>query len=246
MKRIFRLIFKSPFLIYLKLRQKEFRGINYLHYSRNSKTLAIVFSAFDRKDTRRSFNYVKSLSNIPIDFLYLSDPWGYRGSYYMMDYGSKRPIEDVQSLIDKIVSKGIYSKIITLGTSKGGTAALYYGLKNAVNQIVIGACQYRIGSYISAYPDIYRGMTGQDIKEQITFELNNIIPNELSRSDYPQTTIHLVHSKSEPTYDKDIKYLISDLNERGIRWIEYECGFKKHEDVGQFFIPVAKNILSHN
>lgn len=245
MKRLLLLLLKAPFLILLKIRQKNFKGLRYIHYSRGSKTLAIVFSAFDRIDSRRSFNYVKSLSNIPIDFLYLSDPWGYRGSYYMMDKGSSHPYSVVQQLINQIVTNGGgYSNIVTLGTSKGGTAALFYGLKNSVDQIIIGACQYRIGSYVSAYPEIFKGMTGQDINEDGIEEMDSIMSSTLLEANINPITIHLIHSSSEPTYERDIKYLIQDLNERGIKWHEYECGFKKHEEIGQYFIPIARQLLA--
>lgn len=131
-----------------------------------------------------------------------------------------------------------------MGTSKGGTAALYYGLKNSVNQIVIGACQYRIGSYVAAFPDIFKGMTSHEVNAKDVDEMDRIMPKMLRLAMKDSTTIHLIHSSSEPTYERDIKYLIKDLNESGVRWTEYECGFENHEEIGKHFIPIAKNILS--
>lgn len=138
---------------------------------------------------------------------------------------------------------GGYSSIITLGTSKGGTAALYFGLKLNVQNIIIGACQYRIGSYLSNYPDIFKGMTGHEVNEKDTMSLDIILSDILKTYNNSKSHIHLVHSVNEPTYERDIKYLIQDLNSNRLTWTEYECGFKQHNEVGQHFPPIASKIL---
>lgn len=217
---------------------------NIYFFNRKSKVLAIVFSAFDTSDKLRSYNYVRSLSKIGVDFVFLSDPWGYRGSYYLQNNGSFSPVESVLSLINQVVTGGGgYSSAPTLGTSKGGSAALFYGLKLNVQDIVIGACQYRIGSYVANYPEIFKGMTGKDVNEKDINSLNSVLPNLIANCNGVQTHIHLVHSVKEPTYERDIKYQIRDLNSHGLTWTEIECGFDKHDDVGKFFIPFASKFL---
>lgn len=245
MKQIIRKIAKIPFLLYLKVHEHNTKeGLKYLFFNRKSKVLAIVFSAFDTSDKRRSYNYVRSLSKIGIDFIFLSDPWGYRGSYYLQNNGSFALVETILSSINQIVNRGGYSSVLTLGTSKGGTAALFYGLKLNVQDIVIGACQYRIGSYVANYPEIFKGMTGKDVNETDINSLNSILPNLIANCKGSQSHIHLVHSVKEPTYERDIKYLIRDLNSYGLTWTEIECGFEKHDDVGRFFIPFASKFLN--
>ena len=133
--------------------------------------------------------------------------------------------------------------MLTLGTSKGGSAALFYGLKLNAQDIVIGACQYRIGSYVSNYPEIFRGMTGKTVNENDVNSLNSVLPHLIAGSSATRSHIHLIHSVKEPTYERDIKYLIRDLNSYGLKWTEIECGFEKHDDVGKFFIPYASKFL---
>jgi len=242
---IIRKILKAPFLLYLKVHVRSIEGLKYLWFNRKSKVLAIVFSAFDSEDNHRAYNYVKSLSRIPIDFLFLSDPWGFRGSYYMFDKGSYKPQDVVHNLINqRIINRGGYSHVVTLGTSKGGTAALYYGLKCSASDIIIGACQYRIGSYVADYPEIFKGMTGNEVNPLDIDRLNAIMPRVIKKIIPEQTHIHLIHSSKEPTYNRDIKYLIEDLNVSGYDWQEYECGFEQHNDIGKHFIPIAKQILT--
>ena len=244
MKKILRKIAKIPFLLYLKIHEHKTKdGLRYLYFNRKSKFLAIVFSAFGTSNFPRSYNYVRSFSRIGVDFVFISDPWGYKGSYYLQDNGSFNPVQITQNAINQIVDRGGYSSVITLGTSKGGTAALFYGLKINAQDIIIGACQYRIGSYVANYPDIFKGMTGKDVNDEDVKSLDSIMPDLLSKSKKAQTHIHLVHSVKEPTYEKDIKYLIKDLNSNGFNWTEIECEFKKHNEVSKFFIPYASNFL---
>ena len=132
---------------------------------------------------------------------------------------------------------------MTLGSSKGGTAALFYGLKINAQEIIIGACQYRIGSYVANYPDIFKGMTGKDVNGEDVKSLDSIMPDLLSKSKKAKAHIHLVHSVKEPTYERDIKYLINDLNSNGFNWTEIECGFENHIDIGKYYPPYAKKIL---
>lgn len=106
MKNILRKILKAPFYFYIKMHEKKGEGMKYLHFKRNSKVLAIVFSAFDSEDSHRVYNYVKSLSRIPIDFIFLSDPWGFRGSYYMYDSGSSSPQLVVYNTVSQLIRGG--------------------------------------------------------------------------------------------------------------------------------------------
>ncbi len=167
---------KALFRLYIKIHEKSCDRVKYLWFGRHSNVLAIVFSAFDSDNSQRAYNYVRSLSRIPIDFIFLSDPFGYRGSYYLYDNGSDNPKSIINSIIQDHLARRKYSKVVTLGTSKGGTAALYYGLTCHATDIIVGACQYRIGSYVAEYPDIFKGMTGKDVNNSDIESLNSIMP----------------------------------------------------------------------
>lgn len=96
------------------------------------------------------------------------------------------------SIVNQYINLGGHSSILTLGTSKGGTAALYYGLKLNVQSIIIGACQYRIGSYVAQYPEIFKGMTGHEVNKEDCSILDSIMPQLLLKHKSSQTHIHLV------------------------------------------------------
>lgn len=105
---LIRSILKLPFIAYLKIHEHiDSNGIRYVKLNKGSKILGIVFSAFDSDDKKRSYNYVRSLGKLGIDFLFLSDKWGYRGSYYLKDRGTYDPIAKTQRLINQIVAGGV-------------------------------------------------------------------------------------------------------------------------------------------
>lgn len=146
-----------------KLMERKHEGrLKYLFQKKpRTKTLAIVFSGFSEKPV---YNYVKTLRNLDADRLFLLDDFAYRGSYYMYANGSNQPEQLVQTLINKIIGGGKYNYIITLGSSKGGTCAIYYGLEVGANDIYAGSCQYHIGSYVDSpeHQRVFKSMMGDD------------------------------------------------------------------------------------
>ena len=67
--------------------------------------------------------------------LFILDDFGYRGSYYWYENGSDKPRLLVEGLVSDVMRKGKYKSLITIGSSKGGTCAIYFGLKNAIKTI---------------------------------------------------------------------------------------------------------------
>lgn len=242
-KRIIKYIKRIPYLVYLKFYEHTFEGrIRYLLFRRNSPVWVVVFSAFDSTNRIRLYNYVKSLSKLNANFIFLSDPYGYRGSYYLLENGYNTPEIQVQRFLSKIIPQKT-GAILYAGTSKGGSAALYFGLKNKVDYIIIGACQYLVGHYVANYPDVFRGMTGNEVNSADIEMIDSILYNCIKESAQSKTEIHLIHSKLEPTYEMDEKYLIEDLNRYKYNWTEIEKGFKEHNDVGKYFPQYAKMLI---
>lgn len=110
--------------------------------------MLIIFAGFATGD-KRMYNYVRSLRDLNIDKLYILDTWGFRGSYYLYENGSSQPMLATDKIIEHYLSRKKYRNVYTAGTSKGGTAALYFGLKHKVKAVFSGACQYNLGTYLS-------------------------------------------------------------------------------------------------
>ena len=121
-------------------------GVEYVYKRKMSDRLLIVFSSMVGK-----YNFMRALENAFADQLFIRDCWADNNSYYWFEHKEDYPERYTQKLIDSVLKKRKYREIITLGSSKGGTAAIYYGLKNNVDLVFAGACQYRVGDYLSRY-----------------------------------------------------------------------------------------------
>lgn len=225
-------------IVRIRLIEKSFGGAKYVYYNNNKDSLLICFSAFPPTNMRL-YNNIRGFSDLNVDRLYIADTWGYRGSYYLYEGGEDIPHQKTCALIENIIDKGQYKNVYTAGTSKGGSAAIIYGLKYNASDIFAGACQYRIGKWLSSplHNSIIDGMRGEIEREEFVEMMNKYMENVISQNKNSTSTIHIVYSKKENTYDIHIKYLIEELKKNNINVVEKECFFEVHNAVGYDFIP---------
>lgn len=224
--------------VFFLLFTKRFKNrLSYYFRSNNSNTLIIVFSAFASKP---SYNYVKTLKDLNFDQLFILDDFGYKGSYYWYENGDDYPRTLTESLISKFINRGGYKRLITAGSSKGGTCAIYFGLKYHATHIFAGACQYLVGNYLytECNREKFYGMMGRDNEEENRAILNNMVSNEIKKEKGNNDLhFHLLYSNKEHTYEDDIIPLIEDLKKYKMTYDEEICDFDDHSDVGKFFGP---------
>lgn len=220
------------------------RRLKYLFFSKRSDVLLICFSAFPSGNIR-VYNNVKGFEDINVDRLYINDTFGYKGSYYLYENGDDYPYELTLSFLKEFIEQHDYKYIVTAGTSKGGSCAIMFGLKIKADFMIAGACQYHLGTYLNV-PDRYKvfeGMMGAGASTEEEEKLNNVIPQIIKESQNVNSTIYLLYSKQEHTYEEDIKDLIVDLKIYNINLVEKEEFFTEHGDVGYYFIPFVKSII---
>lgn len=241
-----KLFSKVIYFLVIKLKERTFKGkVKYLFFNNGSKDLLIVFSGFSGE--QRRYNYVKGLWNINVDKLYILDTFAYMGSYYLYENGNNGPEKLVKSFIDKILMGGgkSYEHVYMAGSSKGGTAAIYYGVEYNADAILSGACQWNLGTYLHR-PDhekIFLSMMGPNASDKECRELNEVMPNQIKRHNSYNGVIHLLYSKKDLTYERQIVDLIKDLKANNLRFIEKEEFFEKHSDVGYPFLAYLRNFL---
>jgi hypothetical protein len=219
---IFKKIGKKLLVYLIKIREKTFiigkNELKYLFIKNSSDCLIISFSGFAPAKNKSSYNYIRTLSDIKVNKLFILDDFGYekRGSYYLGECGNFYVSEMVIQLIEKIKAENKINKIICIGSSKGGTAAIKFGLQLGVEHIIAGAPQYYIGNYLSAnneHKKILESVMGNVDKQGISF-LNEIVHNAIANYNFPtKPIIYLHYSYNEHTYSEHIKYLINDLKE---------------------------------
>ena len=215
--------------------EHQFKGcVKYLFLPKKSDALLIVFSGFTG-DVRK-YNYVSSFSNLNVNQLFILDSWGYQGSYYWMDKGDTSPETMVNELIQTIIQNNGIKTVITCGSSKGGSAAIYFGLMNNADSIFSGACQFLVGTYLGReeHSKILEGMIGGFEKEKMIAALDTKIA-EAIRQHKDSTAIHLFYSTEELTYERQIIPLKKCLDSFGVKYHEKIALFKEHAEVGNYF-----------
>lgn len=99
-------------------------GARYIYENNHSDKLLVVFSGIGEA----KYNYIRTLKSLRCDKLFFADVWAGNVSYHLLENGRPTPEEATQLIIDQYLNTGKYSYVAALGSSKGGTVALYYGL----------------------------------------------------------------------------------------------------------------------
>ncbi len=230
----------------IRFREKVYKGrLHYIYEDNHTDKLMIVFSGFS--PDKPTYNYMRTLKAFKdINKLFLLDDFGYRGSYYLMEKGEDMPKQLVLGLVEKLIGGGKIRELYTMGTSKGGTCAIYFGLHLHAAHVYSGACQYLIGNYLNTEDrrPILEGMLGDDYSQSDFDNLNNAVRMQIKDHRNANTLIHLLFSKQEHTYTEHIVYLLDDLDKWNIPYTTQIEQFDNHNDVGNYFIPFIKNEMN--
>ncbi|ALP49141.1 heparinase II/III family protein [Corynebacterium glutamicum] len=174
-------------------------------------SLAIIFTAMAELNDF-TYNYRASLEGFPGAVLYILDDFGDQGSYYLASSRNLAEFRSVQSLIRSVVDDlGIsYKDVITLGSSKGGTAALLHGVTLGVQHVYAGAPQYKIGDFVrTPHPNVLKYISGGNSEADIAW--SNDIAKKLLQSGVRSTQISVLVGKKDGHYRYHTVPLIDDL-----------------------------------
>ena len=222
--------------------QKNSDGVEYIWKRRHSERLIIVFNSMSGK-----YNFMRSLQCIKIDQLFIHDCWADNASYYWYEKKQNYPEIYTLRLIEYVLSKGKYKEIITLGGSKGGTAAIYYGLKINANLVFAGACQYNVGAYLARHqaamhPEQWEKVVGGKPTQEWIDILDHKLEGMIESCRNCNTLIKLIYSTEEHTYPEHIVYLIEKLDECNIKHEDRVETFTNHSMNGVY---VKKELLDY-
>ncbi|WP_146552479.1 Two component regulator three Y domain-containing protein [Rummeliibacillus sp. SL167] len=219
------------------------KSIHYLFQKSYAKTnsLVVIFSAFPTKKKQPTYNFIRTLSGIDCNKLFILDDFGSRASYYLCEKKDFAIERSVRSLIDFIIKENNINFVISCGSSKGGYAALYYGIKYGFDHIIAASPQYFLGDYLleqTNSQDVTDFMSGSSGEEDHQF-LNEIMPKMIEETqNKPNIFIHL--GKEEPHYENHVKPLLTKLDEKHIPY-DLDLGdYSKHSDVGKYFPTILR------
>ncbi|EQB38118.1 hypothetical protein M948_05965 [Virgibacillus sp. CM-4] len=221
-------------------REKEVKYLFHKPY-RNTDKLIIVFSAFSAIGKGPRYNYINTLEDFDCNKLFILDDFGSRASYYLCENRDFSIERSVYQLIQAIIKEYNIKNTMACGSSKGGYAALYYGLKYGFDHIIVASPQYFIGDYIlkqTNSEDVARFMSGSDNVKDKKF-LNDIMPDIISQTTYkPNVFIHL--GEREYHYKSHVLPLLSKLDEFNIEY-QLDLGdYDDHQEVIKYYPGILK------
>lgn len=214
-------------------------NIKYTLYEpeKNIDRLFVVFSAMMPSYSYK-YNYYNTLKDINAYQLYIKDDIGEYGNYYFGENKNSNYETEVVSLIQNIIRKyKINMNNVTLiGSSKGGTAALYFGLKYGYQNVISGAPQVKIGNFVldeAPHESVGKVVSGGiDIGDKLflnqKFDNLDIFPGNYDN-------FHLCIGTKDHHLNGHIKPLINELNKKDVFLNITEIPNINHEDLKKYF-----------
>lgn len=229
----------------------EFEGVPVKYKFRRGmqdrQHLLIVFSGFGwPKPIVYNFDR-KVLSGCRSNILWIKDDFLDECSYYLCN-GMKFSIEKaVISLIDSIMNKLRITRAqcTLLGASKGGSAALYYGIKYDFNNIIASCPQTKIGSYaLNNWPLTAQVMQGEISKENTDY-LDFLIPELIKNDGNKNRNIYLISSPDDIQYETEVKpHLDSFEKYDNFNFIFTRSALAwQHNVITRYNVPIVLSII---
>ncbi|WP_336707793.1 heparinase II/III domain-containing protein [Oerskovia sp. USHLN155] len=197
--------------------------------------LAVIFSAIGEVGDF-TYNYRRPLEGSSIARLHVLDDFGEQGAYYYSQNRDTSIYNSVQALIAR--SGDLYSigreRVLTAGSSKGGTAALIHGLGYSAGRIIVGAPQTRIGTFTeNVHPNILQYISGGTGPGDRLWA-DEVLVKQL-RNGLRSTAISIVVGTADHHLANHVAPFIADASGLGYRVNSLEIDGAKHEDVGHPF-----------
>ncbi|MER5182745.1 hypothetical protein ABT009_31080 [Streptomyces sp. NPDC002896] len=178
----------------------------FAHSRSGNRHLTVVFANIYAPDDYGWATGV--LDGLRSNILWIRDRFDGRNTYYLckdMDFAVER---SVIGLISKVMKAlGLTPGDVTLwGSSKGGSAALYFGLRYGFRNIVASVPQLRIGTFVrDVYPDTGRHMLGEAMPDGNVGVLDAILPDLLASGANPDANIYVVSSPQDEQYSTQVE-----------------------------------------
>lgn len=246
-----KIIKKIRLLLWLKTHEKRYKDLKYVFIKGEiERPLIVSFSAFPGKGRKSVYNYVATLKRVNCSKLFILDNFGYKGggSYYLGENGNWFVPDQVISLIEKVKNENGLTRLITLGSSKGGTAALYFAIKCNAEFAVIGAPQYLIADYLNddKHIEILTSIVGK-VNEESIEKLNMVLPRCIREKKNKKPKVYIHYSPFEHTYKQHIAQMLNELRINNFD-IEEDNNYTytEHCEVGKFFPQYLIKILNKN
>ena len=248
MRRCIKKIRSLYFRLYIRIAEKHYKRLRYiLQANRRSDTLIVCFSGFGNGGAAK-YNYVNTLTALQVNKLFILDDFGYKkqGSYYLGENGEWFLPDMILSSIHQIQIEREIKHLVMVGSSKGGSAALYYAIKGEAEACIIGAPQYFLGDYlrIDKHLPILEGIMGS-ISDDCIQKLNAVISDCVKSDTTNKPRVYIHYSPKEHTYPEHLVEMICDLKQCGYTVVEdADYDYIDHGEVAKHFPQYLLSVLT--
>lgn len=212
--------------------------------------LIVIFSGYGGRSLYTYDFAGDSLKDIPSNILWIKDEFSGAPCYYMCKHRDFSIEEKIIKFIDKKLSALSLCRddATILGASKGGTAALYYGIKYSFKNVISSAPQFDLGSFLS-YPSHHESckeMFDMEKNDNVEF-FNNLLYTEISKSCEENTNIYLIYSECDESqdYTKAIELLRSSFDKLSLVNVDSKL-VGQHNKITGYSVSLIKSILLQN
>lgn len=178
------------------------------------KHVIFVFSGF-LNPTPGNYDFINALNDCPCDVIWINDMFDEKYAYYLC-HEMKFSIRDaVAEFIEfKTVELGLSKENATVtGFSKGGSAALYFGLYLNIDNIVVTVPQLKIGSYLdNHWKSVASHIMGNDYNYAHISYMDKLLVNLLKKESNFERNLYLLTSESDVQYKVEIEPYLSDFS----------------------------------
>src|SRR5699024_9323205 len=226
-------------------------GMKYLLFEEpSSDKLLVIFQAINKDP---SYNYVGTLSEFPVNKLFIKDDYGKdkatRSSYYV-GTGKDTYISKATQKLIEIVSEDLSiskSNTIFVGSSKGGFGALYHGFLFGAGHILAGGPTVLLGQQLSRFKDdasipskIFKSIVGEMTEENIDWA-DDLMRNAISNSKSPHPSVKIHVGFWDTFYQNHVVPFMDLINQNGIETVELNIKpYRKHSDLATHFPQFLK------
>lgn len=227
-----------------------FNDIPVKYWFRTAKTdsdyLIISFSGLHSTEFQGGapvYNHISTLAPVDCHQLFILDSYKNQFCYYVGLGGSYEYERTVIALITTYANtyRITPENIIVTGSSKGGSAALYYSLKYRFGKAIIGAPQLYIANYLKRRATSesmnlrFQRLLGQDEKQGISF-WNQLIFNQVALTkQFPELFFHV--GTGDFHYSEHLRPLLKKLDEKSVNYELDLANYTEHSDTGLYFSP---------
>lgn len=218
-------------------------SVDYLFFE-NKKSDALIIGFQAANGTTDRYNYVGTLADENASRLFIKDKYGQYGDFYLGYNGKFDQEAAVLSLIDKVKRKTNAKKLIFIGSSKGGYAAINFGIRYPCSSMIVAAPQYYVADYMTELKKFNQALedaAGGDLTEERYRQINTRLKKKILESSDIRTQTFYIHcSVNEIMYEKHVRDLISDLDSKGAVVVFDRAEYEEHNDLRYYFPAFLK------